>query len=363
MNERTEQIVNALRNVLEPVKGVDIITLRMLRDLRLDAQGGINMNIYTPGKAYSEQALLYQRIHDAIGDIFPNTAVHVHFIHSMPAAEAPNLAAPQIGDIIAVASGKGGVGKSTISASLASALIRAGYRVGLMDADLYGPSIPAMFGITGQKPDVAQDGATPRLVPIQTGGLHIVSLGNIIEPEQAVVLRGPRLAAIIKQFFNDTAWPPLDYLIVDLPPGTGDIQLTLVQTIPLTGVVMVTTPQEIAYIDAVKAANMFQMEQIAVPVLGVIENMSWFEPPELAGKRYHLFGQGAGQRLADYTQSTLLGQLPIVEEHRRSMDTGQALSSGLQLNANFDEIAALLIKKVELRKAIFSPGIAVKVQS
>jgi ATP-binding protein involved in chromosome partitioning len=363
MNERTEQIVNALRSVLEPVRKIDIITLRMLRDLRVDAQGGIHMNINIPGKAYSEQAVLYQRIHEALAAIFPQATVHVHFINSMPSAEAPNLTVPQISNIIAVASGKGGVGKSTISASLASALIRAGYRVGLMDADLYGPSIPAMFGIVGQKPAVTHDGPTPKLVPIQTGRLHIVSLGNIIDPEQAVVLRGPRLAAIIKQFFNDTAWPPLDYLVVDLPPGTGDIQLTLVQTIPLTGVVMVTTPQEIAYIDAIKAANMFQMEQIAVPVLGVIENMSWFEPPELPGKRYYLFGQGAGARLADYTQTTLLGQLPIVEEHRMSMDTGQALSDGLRLNDDFDRIASLLIKKVDLRNAIFSPGLAVQVQS
>lgn len=356
MNEFIEQLCDLLSNVIEPGSGQNIIQLRMVRDIKLDDQHNIQMKLHLPGQQYAHKDQLYSEIYSVVSSFAPEKTLHVHFVNQMSYADAPNTAVPHIKHIIAVASGKGGVGKSTVSVSLALALKLAGFKVGLLDADLYGPSIPTMLGIQNEKPQVTNDSDKPKLVPIDVNGLHVVSLGNIIEAEQAVVLRGPRLAAIIKQFFNDTKWPQLDYLIVDLPPGTGDIQLTLVQTIPLTGAIMVTTPQEVSYIDALKAANMFRMEQIAVPVLGIIENMSWFEPDDSPGKKYYIFGQGAGEKLAGKTQSTLLGQIPIKEKLRLLLDRGEAFSIGPEYFSTIEDIVSKFLKKVELRENIIGPS-------
>lgn len=355
MNDFIEQLTSVLSQVIEPDSGKDIISLKMLRDIQVDDTNTLQMKLYLPGTNYAHKDTLHAEIHSKIMAFAPEKSIHVHFINQMSYADAPNTTVPHINHILAVASGKGGVGKSTVSVSLALALKNMGYRVGLLDADLYGPSIPTMLGIQGRKPMVSSDSSKPKLIPIEIQGLHVVSIGNIIEPEQAVVLRGPRLAAIIKQFFNDTEWPPLDYLIVDLPPGTGDIQLTLVQTIPLTGAVMITTPQEVSFIDALKAANMFRMEQIAVPILGVIENMAWFEPEDAPGKKYFIFGSGAGEKLAHKTQSSLLGQIPIKEKLRLLLDRGEAFSIDPEYLAIMTSIVEKLLKKVALRDLIISP--------
>ncbi|MBK9108063.1 MAG: Mrp/NBP35 family ATP-binding protein [Saprospiraceae bacterium] len=355
MNDFIEQLSAVLAQVIEPESGKDIIHLKMVRDIQLDASNSIQMKLYLPGNNYTHKDKLYSDIHSKVMAFAPEKSIHVHFVNQMSYAEAPNTTVPHINHIIAVASGKGGVGKSTVSVSLALALKALGFRVGLLDADLYGPSIPTMLGIQSLKPMVSNDQSKPKLIPIDVQGLHVVSIGNIIEPEQAVVLRGPRLAAIIKQFFNDTAWPALDYLIVDLPPGTGDIQLTLVQTIPLTGAVMVTTPQEVSYIDALKAANMFRLEQIAVPILGIIENMAWFEPEDAPGKKYFIFGEGAGEKLAIKTQSSLLGQIPIKEKLRILLDKGEAFSIDPEYLAIVSSIVSKLLKKITLRDLILSP--------
>ena len=355
MNDFIEQLTNALKQIIEPDSGQDIISLRMLRDIQLDEKGLVQFKLHLPGPNYAHKEALHTAVQQCFASLAPEKSLHVHFVNQMPFAENPNLIAPHIQHIIAVGSGKGGVGKSTWSVCLALELKRQGYRVGLMDADLYGPSIPTMLGIQSLKPLVSQNQGSPKLIPIETQGLHVVSIGNIIEPEQAVVLRGPRLAAIIKQFFNDTEWPPLDYLIVDLPPGTGDIQLTLVQTIPLSGAILITTPQEVAVVDAIKAANMFQMEQIGVPILGIVENMSWFEPDDAPGKRYYIFGEGGGQRLADKTQSSLLGQFPIKEKLRAMMDTGSSYRINPTLLPMLENLVHKLIQKVKLRDEIYHP--------
>jgi len=354
MNDFIEQLTYSLRKILEPGSGKDIVSLRMVRDIQVDAHGNVQFKLHLPGNPYEHKDALHLAIQQNFGEFAPGKSLHVHFINQMAFAESPNVVAPHIQHIVAVASGKGGVGKSTISVCLAMELKRQGYRVGLMDADLYGPSIPTMLGIQSLKPLVSQASGNPKLLPIEVQGLHVVSIGNIIEAEQAVVLRGPRLAAIIKQFFNDTEWPPLDYLIVDLPPGTGDIQLTLVQTIPLTGAVLVTTPQEVAFIDAVKAANMFQMEQIAVPILGVVENMAWFEPEDAPNKRYFIFGEGAGLRLAEKTQSSLLGQFPIKEKLRSMLDSGNAMEIRPDFLPMLEQMVNKLVQKIELRKLTHS---------
>lgn len=361
MNSLIESLIEALKTIAEPVSGKDIITLKMIRELRVEGQN-IYFNIVLPGNNYSGKDELYQNIYKDLSDKFSDYQIHAHFVTQTPFSDTPNSLLPQISNFVAVCSGKGGVGKSTVSVNLALALHRLGFKTGLLDADLYGPSLPTMMGIKNQRPQVRDENGKKLLVPILVNGIPVISLGNIIEPEQAVVLRGPRLAAIIKQFFQETYWPDLDYLIIDLPPGTGDVQLTLVQTIPLTGVVMVTTPQEVAVIDAIKAANMFTMDQIKVPILGVIENMSWFVPEDDQSKKYFIFGKHGGTRLANFTHSVLLGQIPIVETLRERSDSGNVFDANQEddyMNIYLN-IASQLDKKVQLRNLVLSPTLRVE---
>jgi ATP-binding protein involved in chromosome partitioning len=355
MNQIFQEIVKTLQGIIESESGMDIIKLKMIRDLKLE-KNQLHFKIFLPSPQYKFKDQLYSDIHQHLSEKHPDLQIHAHFINQAAYADAPNTALPQVRNFIAVASGKGGVGKSTIAVSLAVALKNAGYKVGLLDADLYGPSIPTMLGIRDVKPQVIEQQGKHKIVPIEVDGISVISLGNIIEAEQAIVLRGPRLAAIIKQFFFDTSWPELDYLIIDLPPGTGDVQLTLVQTIPLTGVIMVTTPQEVAYIDAVKAANMFEMDQIKVPVIGVIENMSWFEPEDQEQKKYFIFGEGGGKRLADRTNSQLLGQVPIKETMRKSADEGLAFKLDSFYASVFEVIVRQVEQQVALRHLLFAPS-------
>jgi ATP-binding protein involved in chromosome partitioning len=235
-----------------------------------------------------------------------------------------------------------------VAVNLAIGLKQLGARVGLLDADVYGPSIPTMLGLVGERPKVKDVTGVPKMIPLEGHGIPCISIGFIIDPEQAVVLRGPRLAAIIKQFVSDVLWPELDFLVVDLPPGTGDVQLTLVQTVPVTGAVLVTTPQEVALADAVKAMSMFMLPQIAVPILGVVENMSWFTPAELPNNKYYLFGEGGGKKLVKESQSMLLGQIPLVQGVREGGDTG--MPAILQQNnpaaAAFFEVSKNVLRQI-----------------
>lgn len=355
--------VDSIISFLDTIRLGDesIIKQRIVRDLEIK-ENKIHFNLIIPGRFSAQKDEFYRDLYDQLNTAFPDVEIHAHFINQAAFSEAANTQAPQIKNFIAIASGKGGVGKSTVSSNLAINLAKLGYKVGILDADLYGPSIPTMFGIKDQRPKVIDHAGKQKLVPIQVQNIHIISLGNIIDPEQAVVLRGPRLAAIIKQFFNDTVWPDLDYLVIDLPPGTGDIQLTLVQTIPITGVVLVTTPQEVAFIDAVKAANMFTMDSIAVPILGVIENMSWFETEDVPGKKYFIFGSGGGRRLSDYSDSLLLGQIPIVETIRQRSDNELSIFDRDASSEIYAEITGKLVQRVDLRNLTLSPTKKVEMQ-
>lgn len=316
-----EQILNALRQVRDPQTGRDIIAAGMVEDLEIQGNN-VNFKLAVPSLQMQGKAELNFACIGAIAEIYPQAQVNAHFVARASDGVPTPSAVPQIRHIIAVASGKGGVGKSTVAVNLALGLQQLGARVGLLDADVYGPSIPTMLGLVGERPKVRDISGVPRMIPLEGHNIPCISIGFIIEPEQAVVLRGPRLAAIIKQFVSDVLWPDLDFLVVDLPPGTGDVQLTLVQTVPVTGVVMVTTPQEVALADAIKALNMFRLEQIGVPILGVVENMSWFTPAELPDNKYFIFGQGGGKKLARESNSVLLGQIPLVQSVREGGDTG-----------------------------------------
>ncbi|NRB50742.1 MAG: Mrp/NBP35 family ATP-binding protein [Saprospiraceae bacterium] len=317
-------VAEALAKVKDPSSGQSIIMRNMVVDLKVEGDN-ISFTIELASLNADHKSELNFACQAALQEVYPQANVHVHMVSNNPSAQAPARVLPQVKNIIAVASGKGGVGKSTVSTNLALGLKALGAKVGLMDADLYGPSIPTMFGLSGQRPKVETLYGQPKIIPLEAYGMPVISIGFIIEPEQAVVLRGPRLAGIIKQFINDTIWPELDYLVVDLPPGTGDIQLSLVQSVPVTGAVMVTTPQEVAVADAVKAMNMFMLPSVNVPILGVVENMSWFTPEELPDNKYYLFGEGGGKKLAKMANTVLLGQLPLVQAVREAGDAGKPI--------------------------------------
>jgi ATP-binding protein involved in chromosome partitioning len=357
----TKKIVKALTTVLDPTTGQDLISRSMVRDLTVNGNN-VNFTIELPSLKNEYKSELNFACIAAIQQIYPQANVNIHLMATTEQAQESTSILPHIRNIIAVASGKGGVGKSTVAVNLALGLQQLGAKVGILDADLYGPSIPTMLGLQGHRPQIEYVYNQPKIVPLEAYGMPVISIGFIVEPEQAVVLRGPRLSGVIKQFVQDTIWQPLDYLIVDLPPGTGDIQLTLVQTVPITGAVIVTTPQEVAVVDAVKAMNMFLLPQINVPILGVVENMAWFTPKELPDNKYLLFGEGGGKKLAKLSRSVLLGQVPIVQGIREGGDTGKPAILGEDMITKdaFLNVAKNVARQVALRNEMLEPTQVVK---
>lgn len=350
-----QEITKILKNVLHPKTGKDIVSSDIVNQLRLE-ESNLFFNLHVFGLNSSEKSELHFKCVQEINAIYPALNVHVHLVNDKISIPVPdNNLLPQIKHIIAVGSGKGGVGKSTVSVNLALALKAAGFKTGILDADLYGPSIPTMLGLSGKRPEVDTVNGQPKIKPLLAFGMPLISMGFIIEPEQAVVMRGPRLSGIIKQFFLDTLWPELDFLIVDLPPGTGDVQLSLVQTVQLTGAIIVTTPQEVAVVDAIKALNMFQLPSVNVPIIGVVENMSWFTPAENPDRKYFLFGQGGGQKLASYGNTNVLGQVPLIQGIREGGDNGLPAYLNQQadlIQPAFNEIAKATLLKINIHSNI-----------
>lgn len=253
---------------------------------------------------------------------------------------------PKVKNIIAIASGKGGVGKSTVSSNLAVALARNGYKVGLLDADIFGPSVPTMFNCEDARPIAEEIDGKDYIKPIEQYGIKLLSIGFFVNKGSATVWRGGMASNAIKQLITEAAWGELDYLLIDLPPGTSDIHLTIVQLIPLTGAIIVTTPQEVALADARKGVDMFLNPQINVPIVGIVENMSWFTPAELPENKYYIFGKGGGESLAKSANVPLLAQIPIVQSIREGGDEGKpvALSSESIIGNVFDELAKQVAK-------------------
>lgn len=360
------KIVEALAAVMDPASGRDIISQSMVRDLKVEGKNISFVVELTAGANDKKQELNFACM-EAIQKIYPEANVHVHMKGKGDTpghiSTAPVNPLPQIKNIIAIGSGKGGVGKSTVTVNLALALKESGAKIGILDADLYGPSIPTMLGLSGQKPKLEHVYGQPKIVPLEAYGMPVMSMGFVVEPEQAVVLRGPRLAGVLGQFLTDCIWPELDYLLIDLPPGTGDIQLTMVQSVPVTGAVMVTTPQDVAMIDAVKAMNMFLMSTVKVPILGVVENMAWFTPAELPNNKYPIFGEGGGKKLAELGKTPLLGQVPLVMSVREGGDSGKpiVLDANNPASKVFFEIAEELKKSVAERNAKIAPTQVVEI--
>ncbi|HZV71460.1 MAG TPA: Mrp/NBP35 family ATP-binding protein [Saprospiraceae bacterium] len=358
------KVVSALSTVSDPATGQDIISRRMVTDLKIQ-DNQVQFLLATADLPEAVKSSLNFACIGAIQAVYPEAEVHIHMQRGEKEA-GPQSPLPHVKNIIAIASGKGGVGKSTIAVNLALGLQQLGFKTGLVDADLYGPSAPTMLGLQGQKPKVQVVHGAHKIIPLEAYGMPVMSIGFVVEPEQAVILRGPRLAGIIKQFIRDTIWPSLDYLIIDLPPGTGDIQLTLVQTVPLTGAIIVTTPQELAVVDAVKAMNMFLLESLNVPILGVVENMSWFTPAELPDHKYLIFGSGGGEKLAALGETKLLAQIPLVQSVREYGDTGKPAvlqSDTGDLQERFINLAKALHEQTVLRNQHIGPTKMVEIKT
>lgn len=264
---------------------------------------------------------------------------------------------PQVKNIIAVSSGKGGVGKSTVSANLAVSLAKLGYKVGLLDADIFGPSMPKMFQVEDARPFVEKKDGRDLIVPIEKYGIKLLSIGFFVDPEQATLWRGGMASNALKQLIADADWGDLDYFLIDLPPGTSDIHLTIVQTLAVTGAIVVSTPQQVALADARKGVNMFTNDKVNVPILGLVENMAWFTPAELPENRYYLFGKEGAKRLAEEMNVPLLGQIPIVQSICEGGDQGTpvALDENTITGQAFMEVAERVVSQVELRNKELAP--------
>ena len=316
-------ILKALSNVQEPDLGKDLVTLNMIEDIVIDGNKvGFTIVLTTP--ACPMKDLMKNACENAIKLLVNKEAIITVGFTSRTSSirKTDDKILSKVKNIIAVVSGKGGVGKSTVSANLALALAEGGAKVGLMDADIYGPSVPIMFGVRGQRPMMRDANGEGIILPIQKFGIHLMSIGLLVDEKDAVVWRGPMASSAIRQFINDVDWGELDYLVIDMPPGTGDIHLTIMQTVPVTGVVIVTTPQTVALADAKKAIAMFGQANVNVPIIGLIENMAYFTPAELPNNKYYLFGKDGGRNLAEEYDLPFLGQVPLVQSIREGGDAG-----------------------------------------
>jgi ATP-binding protein involved in chromosome partitioning len=270
---------------------------------------------------------------------------------------------PGIQNIIAVASGKGGVGKSTITANLAVTLAKMGFKVGLLDADIYGPSMPIMFDVATEKPLATNIDGNSKMLPVENFGVKLLSIGFFTQPNQAVIWRGPMASKALNQMIFDAHWEELDFMLVDLPPGTGDIHLSIMQSMPITGAVVVSTPQEVALADARKGVAMFQQEAINVPVLGIVENMAYFTPEELPDNKYYIFGKSGARNLATDLNVPFLGEIPLVQSIREAGDIGRpaALQTATPVEKAFEELTKKVVQEVVLRNKSLPPTEAIKI--
>jgi ATP-binding protein involved in chromosome partitioning len=354
MNISNEQVLAALRNVEDPDFKKDLVTLNMIKELTIvDKKISFTLELTTP--ACPMKDMLKNACLNAIKYFVDKDAdIHINITSRVTKpADTTQLAA--IRNIILVSSGKGGVGKSTVASNLAVTLAADGAKVGLIDADIYGPSVPTMFGLVGAKPSAREtpEGKT-LILPIEKYGIKLLSLGFFADPDQPVPWRGPMASNAIKQLFNDADWGELDYLIVDLPPGTGDIHITITQSFPIAGAVIVTTPQQVALADTRKGLAMFKMPSINIPVLGVIENMAYFTPEELPDNKYYIFGKDGGKALATSFNVPFLGEIPLVQGITEGGDSGTpiALDKESKISLAFAEIAGKIAQQVSINNAL-----------
>jgi ATP-binding protein involved in chromosome partitioning len=354
-----EDILKALGNVQEPDLGKDLVTLNMVKDIAIDGNK-VSFTVVLTTPACPLKDMIMNACINAVKILVNKEAeVTVNFTSNTSSNRTdPKTLLSGVKNIITVVSGKGGVGKSTVSTNLALALAQGGASVGLMDADIYGPSQHIMFGVRGERPMMKDDGSGKgKIIPIEKFGIKMMSIGLLVDEKQAVVWRGPMVSSAIKQFVSDVDWGDLDYLIIDMPPGTGDIHLTIVQTVPVTGVIVVTTPQLIALADAKKGIAMFGQAQLKVPVIGLVENMSYFTPAELPDNKYYIFGKDGGKNLAEEFDIPFLGQIPIVQSIREGGDLGIPVMMGddAVTKKAFMDFAGNAARGIAMRNANMEP--------
>jgi ATP-binding protein involved in chromosome partitioning len=347
-------ILQALSNVQEPDLGKDLVTLNMVKDIKIDGNN-VAFTIILTTPACPMKDMMRKASENAVKLLVNKEAVVTVSFTSNTTSNRKDAQQVLGGvkNIIAVVSGKGGVGKSTVSANLALALAEGGASVGLMDADIYGPSVPIMFGVRGERPMMKDVNGKGVIIPLEKYGIKLMSIGLLVDERNAVVWRGPMASSAIKQFVTDVEWGELDYLVIDMPPGTGDIHLTLMQTVPVTGVVIVTTPQAVALADAKKGIAMFAQAQINVPIIGLVENMAYFTPEELPNNKYYLFGKEGGKRLADEYDLPFLGQVPLVQSIREGGDAGEPAMVGTDTLSQqaFRDVTATAVRNIAMRNA------------
>ena len=353
-----EEILAALSNVQEPDLGKDLVTLNMVKDIVVNGME-VSFTVVLTTPACPLKDLIMNACINAVKLLVNKQAiVTVNFTSNTTSnrKDAKTILSG-VKNIIAVVSGKGGVGKSTVASNFALALAQSGASVGLMDADIYGPSQHIMFGVRGDRPMMKEVDGKGLIVPIEKFGIKMMSIGLLVDEKQAVVWRGPMVSSAIRQFVSDVDWGELDYLVIDMPPGTGDIHLTVVQTVPVTGVIVVTTPQTVALADAKKGIAMFGQAQLKVPIIGLVENMSYFTPEELPENKYYLFGKNGGKNLAEEFDIPFLGQIPIVQAIREGGDIGVPImvSDDEITKKAFFDFTAIATRGIAMRNANMEP--------
>lgn len=349
-----EAVLEVLGSILEPDLKKDLVSLNFVEDLQV-SDSGISVTIYVSNPALHARKRMQEAVEFNLKRVFGQEISIQCTVKGVPAesrAEHRKIL-PEVKNIIAVASGKGGVGKSTVTANLAGGLAKAGFRVGVVDADIYGPSMPTMFDVVGERPTMIDVDGQPMINPVMSYGIKILSIGFFSSQDDAIVWRGPMAAKAMTQLFTDAYWGDLDYLLIDLPPGTGDIHLSLVQTVPLDGVVIVSTPQEVALADARKGVNMFKLDTINVPIVGLVENMAWFTPAELPENKYYIFGRDGVKNLASGLNETFLGHIPLVQSVRESGDVGRpaVFQENTPTAKAFEELVETFVQEVNALKA------------
>ena len=351
MNLNKQSVAEALKAVKSPAGNVGITESGELKNIQVFGKE-IDIDLEIKSPALNIRKKLEGDINSVLKEAFGEVQVRVN-IAAKPVQQGPQgpPTLNKVKNIIAVASGKGGVGKSTVTANLAVGLAKQGFKVGLIDADIYGPSMPLMFDIISEKPKVTVIEGKQYMLPVESYGVKVMSIGFFSDPTQAIVWRGPMATKALKQMFGDVWWDELDYLLLDLPPGTGDVHLTIVQAVPVTGAVVVSTPQEVALTDARKGVAMFRLDSINVPVLGLIENMAWFTPAELPENKYYIFGKDGVKGLAEQINVPLLGQIPLVQSVREAGDVGRPalLQDNTPIAQVFKDIALAVNGEVEKR--------------
>lgn len=354
MNINKENILKALSTVDDPDLKKDLVTLKMVENVAFEGNK-ISFTVVLTTPACPLKEIIKNSCTEALENMFGKD---IELEIEMTANVTSGLndlsnSLPNVKNIIAVSSGKGGVGKSTVATNLAISLAKSGAKVGLIDADIYGPSIPTMFDLVDAKPgiEVADDGKN-WVIPISKYNIELISIGFLTPSDSAVVWRGPMASSALRQFFSDVKWGELDYLLIDLPPGTSDIHLTMVQSIAVTGAIIVTTPQQVAVADAQKGISMFKQDQINVPILGLVENMAYFTPEELPDNKYYIFGKDGGKQLADKNNVEFLGQIPIVQGIREGGDQGKpAVLENNIIAESFNKLAEKVAQQIAIRNA------------